>query len=100
MTSASRTYVISHEAFACATKGLNGKGLSFFHLGLVAALDDRDALTAVYGVLIDVVSVQVADAFHRKRRSTDLDLVALHHLLDGRTDITHPDVNASFLSEC
>ncbi len=91
------THVISNKALAGATKGLNGENITFLHLGLIAALDDRHALTAVDAVREDVVSVQIPDTLHRKGGAADLDLVALHHLLDGATNVTHAHINARFL---
>lgn len=94
------THIISDKPTARAAKSLNGKRLSFFHLGLVAALDNGDALAvgaSVDRVLANRVSVQVADRFYRVCRTVQLDFVALHCLLNGCSDVTHADIDTRFL---
>lgn len=91
------THIVSHVALSGATEGLDGKHFSLLHLGLVATLDDRHALAAVDDILVDVVSVEVSDRLHWIRGAVDFDLVAFHRLLDGSADVTHTDVDTSFL---
>ena len=91
------THIISNISFACATERLNGKGFTLFHLGLVAALDNRHRLPAVNAIPADAMPVQVADALDRVALATNLALVALHDLLNGSTNVRHAYVNASLL---
>ena len=92
------TYVISHEAFSRASECLNGKRFAFLHLRLIPSFNDRYALTSVNRVLVNVMAVEVTDAFNRQRLTTNLHFVAFHYLLDRRADIAHSDINTGFLS--
>ena len=88
--------IIADIAFAGATKGLDRKDLAFFHLGLVAALDNGDAFTAVNAVLNNVVTIQVLDRLDRIGLSGQLHFVALHGFLNGSANIAHSDIDAGF----
>lgn len=90
-------YIIADITLPCTAEGLNRKGFSFFHLGLVSTLHNRNALAAMDLKLIDIVAVQVANWFHLVSCSADFDLVTLHSLLDSSSDIGHPDINTRFL---
>jgi len=91
------TYVVSHVALSGATEGFDGEHLSLLHLGLIATLDDGHALPAMDDVLVDVVPVEIPDALHWIRGAVDLNLVAFHRFLDGSADVTHTDIDSSFL---
>lgn len=70
-----------------APERLNGEKLPLLHAGGVAALDDGDVLTRVDLVGADAVAVEVAHALDRVGGAVDLDLVALHHFLNRRSDL-------------
>lgn len=91
------TYVFTHVTLAGTAESLNGKDLAFLHLSLVAALNNGHALSAVDNVLVNVVTVEVANTLDGVHGAVQLDLVALHGLLDSSTDVAHADVNTSFL---
>ncbi len=87
-----------HDALAGASERFNGKGFSLFHLGLVLALHDGHALSAVNPPLADIVAGQVADGLDGVRLAIEFDLVALHDLLNRCSDVSDADVDASLLS--
>lgn len=70
-----------------APERLDGEEFSFLHAGGVAAFDDGDVLPRVNLVGTNAVAVEVAHALHWVRSAVDLDLVALHHFLDGSPDL-------------
>lgn len=86
-----------HVTVTRAAEGLDGKDIALLHLGLVVALDDRHALGAVNAVVADGVAVQVADGLDGEHLAVDLDLVALHDLLDGSTNVAHAHVDTGLL---
>jgi len=90
-------YIITDITLPGAAEGLNGKGFSFLHLGLVSTLHDRNALATMDLELIDIVAVQVTNWLHLVSCSADFDLVTLHSLLDSSSDIGHPNINTRFL---
>lgn len=92
------TYIFPNIALAGTAECLDGKDLALLHFRLVVALDNGHAFAAVNDVLVNVVTVQVSDTLHRVHGTIELDLVAFHGFLDGGSDITHADVNTSFLS--
>jgi hypothetical protein len=89
-------HVLSDVALSGGAKGLNGKCLALFHLGLIASLYDRHALCSVDGPLSDVVAVQVANTLDREGLASDLALVRFHSFLDGGANVGHADVDAGF----
>lgn len=64
------------------------------HLGLVVVLHDGYRLTSVDPVLVNGVAIEVPHGSNSISLTPDIDLVTLHHLLDGCTDITQPDIDA------
>ncbi|ROW00836.1 hypothetical protein VMCG_06534 [Cytospora schulzeri] len=89
--------LVPNVAVSGATEGLNGKHVALLHLGLVVRLDDGDALVAVDAVVVDRVPVQVPDGLDGVSLAVQLDLVALHRLLDGPADLAQPGVDARLL---
>ena len=86
-----------HDAFAGGSERFDGEGFALLHLGLVLALDDGHALPAVDAPLADVVAGQVPDGLDGVRFAVELNLVALHDLLDRGADVSDTDVDARFL---
>ena len=78
-------------------ESLNGKNLSLLHFVPVVIFDKRNLFPTVDLVLANIMACDISDGFHRKGLSTNLDLVAFHHLLDRGADVTHPCVNTSML---
>lgn len=93
----SGAYIIVEESFASASKSLNGKYFSLFHLLLVVVLDEGNLFTAVDMVTENIVASEIPDSFDREDLSVNFDFVALHHLLDRGANVTHPSVNTSML---
>lgn len=89
--------LLVHITVTRAAEGLNGKDIALLHLGLVAALDDGHALGAVDAVVVDGMAVQVADGLDGKHLTVDLDLVALHDLLDDGANVAHAHVDTGLL---
>lgn len=87
------TYAVDHGASTGRAKGLNGKDLPRFHLGLVVVPHEGDRLAAVDVILFDVVTAKAADRFHGEGVAAYLNLVALHSLLDSGADITNAHVD-------
>jgi hypothetical protein len=54
-------HVLMNISASSTSESFNGKVFTFFHLGLIAALDDGDGLACVDLVGVDRVSVQVAN---------------------------------------
>src|SRR5690242_4633971 len=92
-----RFHIIADITLSSGTESFNSKSLALFHLGLVAALNNRHCLAAVDGVVPNAVSVEVANALDGQHLTLDLDLVALHDFLDRGTNVAHAHVNTSFL---
>ena len=90
-------HVLVHVALARAAERLDGVELVLLHDGSLAALDDGHGLAGVDLVGRDGVTVEVPDALHLVGHSLQLDLVGLHHLLNGRPNVTQPRVNAGSL---
>lgn len=88
-----RLHVISNITVSGTAKGLDGEDVSLLHLGLVVALHNGHGLGAVDAVGQDVVTREVADALDGVCGSVNLDLVALHDLLDDATDFADAGVN-------
>ena len=87
------TNIINDITASGRAKCLDGKHLALFHLGLVTRLHKRDGLATVNEVLLDVVTRKVADGLDAVRLAADLDLVALHNLLNGCAHIADADVD-------
>mmetsp|Transcript_16786 Transcript_16786/g.53694 ORF Transcript_16786/g.53694 Transcript_16786/m.53694 type:complete len:566 (+) Transcript_16786:740-2437(+) len=90
-------HVLHNEAAAGGTKRLDREHLALLHLGVVGALHDGHALAAVDPVRRNGVAVEIPDALDLVCLAIQLDLVALHHLLDCFADVTQTHVNASGL---
>jgi hypothetical protein len=86
--------VLVHHAATRGAEGLDGVLLVLLHLGVVVGLDDGHALARVYHVGIDRVAVEVLDRFHLVHLAAQLDLVALHHLLNALADLAQSRVYA------
>lgn len=91
------TYIVPHVALSGTAESFHSKNLIFLHLCLVTALHDGHTLAAMDNMLVNVVTVQVPDTFHRVCRPVNITLVAFHDLLDSCTDITDADINSCFL---
>lgn len=91
------TDIVVHVTLSGTAEGFDCKNLSLFHLRLVTTLDDGHTLSTMDDMLVDVVSIQIPDTFHRIGSTADLDFVALHRFLDGSSDVTHTDVDTGFL---
>eukprot|EP00128_Syssomonas_multiformis_P013512 Colp12_sorted_trinity150504_noHs@1692 len=89
--------ILQHVTPARAAEGLDRVKLAFFHAGGVTVRHDGDGLAAVDLVRRDGVAVQVAAALDRVDGAVDVDLVGLHHLLDGLADLCELHVNAGEL---
>lgn len=70
---------------------------TYEHLCVVVALDDGHVGAGMYVVRLHAVSVQVADRAHPVRAAVELDLVALHHLLNRRAHLSDARVDARLL---
>lgn len=95
-----RLHVVPHVAVARAAKRLDSEDIALLHLGAVVALDDGYGLRAVDAVGQDVVARQVADALDGVGLPVDLDLEALHRLLDDAANLPHAGVDARLADTC
>ncbi len=86
--------VFIHHAATRAAKGLDGVLLVLLHLGAVVRLDNGHTLARVYHIGIDAVAVEVLDRLDAVHLAAELDLVALHHLLNALADLAQSRVNA------
>lgn len=93
----STTYILSHVALSGTAEGLNGKHFTLLHLGLIATLDNRNALATMDNVLVNVVTVEVPDTLDGIHSPVDFNFVTLHGFLDSGTNVAHADVNTRFL---
>jgi len=91
------SYIIPHITLAGATKCFNGKYVAFLHLRLIRVLDEWHLLVSMNTILFDIMAGDVPDCFHRKCLAVDLDLITLHDLLYGRTNVADPCVNPGIL---
>ncbi|KAI6748728.1 hypothetical protein HG531_007675 [Fusarium graminearum] len=90
-----RLHIVPDVSVAGTAKGLNGKNVALFHLGLVVALDDGHGLGAVDAVGENIVSCEVADTLDGVCGSVDLNLETLHGLLNNTSNLADAGVNAS-----
>lgn len=93
-----RTYPIDYIPTPCRPKGFKSKYLSLLHLGLIVILDERDGLSTMDLIPLDVVPSDVPHRFYRKGFAANLNFIAFHRFLDGSTDIADPDINSSILT--
>lgn len=84
-------------ATACSSKRFDGKDFTFFHLRLVLVLDERDGLSTMDLVLLDVMSADASHSLHRKSSTVNVDLVAFHCFLNGSTDIADANIYSGML---
>lgn len=68
--------------------------LSFLHLVLIGALDNRHTLTRVNLVPLDAVTAKVLDRLNTICFALDFDFVRLHGFLNSLTDFAEPSINA------
>mmetsp|Transcript_16785 Transcript_16785/g.53685 ORF Transcript_16785/g.53685 Transcript_16785/m.53685 type:complete len:252 (+) Transcript_16785:740-1495(+) len=83
-----------HVATASGAEGFDCEDLPLLHLDGFVALDNGDTLASVDVVGSDGVATEVADASNLVHFSVDLDLVALHHLLNCLSHVAQANVNA------
>jgi hypothetical protein len=91
------TNIISEVSFARATERLDSKDVAFFHALVGLRPDKGNLFVAMDMIAEDIVASDVSDCFDGDDLAFDHHLVALHYLLDGRTDMIDPSVNAGFL---
>ena len=100
---------------ACRSECLNGKVLSFLHLGVIIVLDKEDRLSSMDLVPVDRMSAEVGNRLYcmtglasivswktntrtRVGLSIYFDLVGLHGFLDVSAQFAQTHVDPSFLS--
>jgi hypothetical protein len=89
--------ILSDPAPACASKGLDGENIAFFHALVRLGLDEWNLFVAVDFVAQDVVAGQAANGFDREGFAFDLDFVAFHCFLDHLAYMIDTGVDAGFL---
>lgn len=82
---------------ASRSKRFDGEDFSLFHLRLIGVLDERDRLSTMDTVVIDVVCRNVTDWLHLVRLPADFNFVAFHSLLDRGAYITNANVDSRSL---
>lgn len=93
-----KTHIIAGVPAARGAKGLDSEDLALFHLGLVLVPHHRDGLVAMDVVALDIVGAEVPHGLDAVRLAADLDLPALHGLLDGGADVANAHIDTGGLS--
>lgn len=89
--------LVVNITIAGAAERLNRKDVTFFHLGCVGRLDDRNALCPMNAVRENRMASQVANRLDRIRSAVDLALVAFHRLLDPLSQLSEAHIDAGLL---
>lgn len=92
-----KTYALPQATTASRAKCLNGKDFALLHLRLIIVLDEWNHLASMDFIVEDVMGADASNGFDGVRLPVDLDLVALHGLLDLGTDIADTNVDSSCL---
>lgn len=92
------SYIVSEKSFASAAKGLDCEHIAFFHALSGSSFDEGNLFVAMDLVAQDIVASDVSNRFDRDDLSVELNFVALHYFLDRFTDVIHPGIDTSFLS--
>jgi hypothetical protein len=69
----------------------------FLHLCSGSTLHDGYTLTSMDVVLVNTVAIEISHTFDWISLPIELNLVALHNLLDGSTHVTQPHINTCLL---
>lgn len=91
------SYIVSDISFAGAAESFDGEHIAFLHALVGLGLDEGDLFVAMDLVAEDVVACDTTSRSDGNGLSVELDLVALHHFLDGFADVVYPSVNPGFL---
>lgn len=91
------THIIIKVTTPRRSKRLDGENLTLFHLCLVRVLHEWDGFPTVDAVVFNIVCGDVPNWLNREGLATDLNLVALHRLLDGSAHIADTNVDSSSL---
>mmetsp|Transcript_1403 Transcript_1403/g.2849 ORF Transcript_1403/g.2849 Transcript_1403/m.2849 type:complete len:216 (-) Transcript_1403:431-1078(-) len=86
-------HVFMDVSFPSRSECFNGVKFPLFHFGLLPGLDNGNGLSGVNLVGCNSVSVKILDRFDGVCLPINLDLVGLHHFLNGRTDLPQPCVD-------
>lgn len=90
-------YIIVQDSLAGTSKRLDSEYFSFLHFVLVVVFDERNLLPAMDIVSENIMARDVPDRFDRNGLSGQIDFVALHHFLDGGTNVTYSGIDTSML---
>lgn len=83
--------------FSGTAERFNSEHVAFFHALVGLCLHEWDLFVAVDLVMQDVMTRDVSNRLYGDDLPVELNLVALHYLLDCLTDVSDPGVNACFL---
>ena len=86
--------ILSDVAIASRAKSLYGINLTLLHSGLGTPLDYGDTLSSMDLIPVYSVTTEILHTENLLGLSSQLNLIALHYLLDLLSDITKSYVNA------
>lgn len=87
-------HIIHQSCCARTPKRLNSINLALFHFLLALILDERNLLAPMDMVLQNIMPCNIPHSLDGQRLPPNVDLIALHGLLNRRPDVTHPRIDA------